>query len=249
MKLVHKCYLLSMVFLFSLAGCSLSPSGQAPTETVAPIPTHDSDTPTPTPYSEITFGVQAPAGTPSDEPVSLTIMEEVNGLALSAVSNEMVEDGEGHSSVTLAFPVGSVVKYRYSRQTASAPVEEYTSAGQQVRYRLVYVNGPGKVEDVVSRWTDTEFSGPSGRIAGNAADAVTGQPIPNLLVTAGGSQAFTASDGSFLIEGLPPGTHNMVGYAMDGSYRTFQQGALVAADFRHPCGAAAEPRAARPGDF
>jgi hypothetical protein len=178
--------------------------------------------------------VQVPGGTPLDEPVSLTIMEEVNGLALSAESHEMVEDGKGHYSLSLAFPVGTVVKYRYSRQTATAPVEEYTSAGRQVRYRLLDAHGPGNVEDVVSRWTDTEFSGPAGRISGKATDAVTGQPIPNLLVTAGGAQAFTASDGNFLIEGLPPGTHNLVGYAMDGSYRTFQQGALVAADSGTP---------------
>lgn len=234
MKLVHKCLILPLIFSFILAGCSLAPGGQEPTPTLASIPTNDPYAPTPSPYTEITFGVQVPGGTPLDEPVSLTIMEEVNGLALSAESHEMVEDGKGHYSLSLAFPVGTVVKYRYSRQTATAPVEEYTSAGRQVRYRLLDAHGPGNVEDVVSRWTDTEFSGPAGRISGKATDAVTGQPIPNLLVTAGGAQAFTASDGNFLIEGLPPGTHNLVGYAMDGSYRTFQQGALVAADSGTP---------------
>jgi hypothetical protein len=65
-------------------------------------------------------------------------------------------------------------------------------------------------------------------------NAQTGQPVPGLLVTAGGAQSLTGSDGSYLLEGLPPGTHNLVAYALDGSYNTFQQGALVAADSTTP---------------
>ena len=99
-----------------------------------------------------------------------------------------------------------------------------------MRYRLYHVLAPGGVEDVVSRWTDTTFEEPTGRIIGKAIDAGTKQPIPNLLVAAGGAQAWTAADGSFIIEGLPAGTHNLVGYAIDGAYHTFMQGALVAAD-------------------
>ncbi len=58
--------------------------------------------------------------------------------------------------------------------------------------------------------------------------------IPGLLIEAGGQQTLSASDGSFLLEGLPPGIHNLVGFAMDGKYRTFQQGAQVAAQSTTP---------------
>jgi hypothetical protein len=134
-------------------------------------------------------------------------------------------DDDRHYSLTLPFTLGSVVKYRYSRQAEAAALEEHISDGRQVRYRIYHVTAPGQVEDVVSRWTDTQFEGTTGRISGQATDASTGQPIPNLLVEAGGVQTFTASDGTFLIEGLLPGVHNLVMYAMDGSYRTYQQGA------------------------
>ena len=118
---------------------------------------------------------------------------------------------------------------------------EHTSSGEPVRYRLLQVNGPDSVDDVISRWTDTEFTGPSGRIMGQASDNSTGQPIPNLLITAGGSQSYTHSDGTFLIEGLPPGIHNLVGYAMDGAYQTFQQGAEIAAESTTPTPIKLEP--------
>jgi hypothetical protein len=87
---------------------------------------------------------------------------------------------------------------------------------------------------VVSRWTDTDFKGQAGRIAGQVLDEETGKPVPGLLVSAGGAQSLTGSDGLYLLEGLPPGIHNLVAYALDGSYNTFQQGALVAADSTTP---------------
>jgi hypothetical protein len=237
-KLTHKTnsrqVFVCIFVVLLLASCSLPAATPGPAQTLLPTTGEEENASEPIPVAEVTFGVQVPENSPLDEPVRLTIMEEVNGLALSARSHEMVPDDRGHYSLSLAFPVGSVVKYRYSRQTAAAPVEEYTSAGRQVRYRLLDLHTPMKVEDVVSRWTDTDFVGPSGRIAGHALDQETGQPIPGLLVTAGGAQAFTNSDGGFLLEGLPPGTHNLVGYALDGSYRTFQQGAVVAADSGTP---------------
>jgi hypothetical protein len=105
------------------------------------------------------------------------------------------------------------------------------------------VDGPGTVTDVVGRWTDTPFTWPSGRISGQVTDANTGSPVPNLLLTAGGAQAFTSSDGSYLIEGLPPGTHNLVAFALDGTYRTYQQGATVVADSLTPATFAVTPAA------
>ena len=240
---MKKILLLGCLLALILTACSPASTGGEPTTssvTDAP-PTLDPYAPTPAPQAEITVHVRIPADTPPGEPVLLTIMDEVTGLALSAEAHEMIEDEQSTYVISLPFPVGSVVKYRYSRRTETAPVEEYTSAGRQVRYRLLHVDGPEQVDDVVSRWTDTEFSGPAGRIIGNASDASSGQPIPNLLVAAGGAQALTASDGSFIIEGLPPGTHNLVGYALDGSYRTFQQGATVAPDSSTPAPLALNP--------
>jgi len=186
------------------------------------------------PQAEVTFRVLIPANTPLDQPVFLNIMEEVTGLALSAQTTAMQIQDNRHYALTVSFPVGTVIKYRYSRQAPAVPLQEHTSDGRQVRYRLFLVEGQAIVEDTISRWTDTEFADPTGRISGQVLDSSNSQPIPNLLITAGGSQTFTSSDGSFLIEGLPPGTHNLVAYSLDGSYRVFQQGATVAADSTTP---------------
>jgi hypothetical protein len=226
--------LILILLVLSIPACSSALPSAVPSPTSETLPeesiTSEADEPLPVEYAEVTFQVEVPENTPPDQPVFINVMEEVTGLALSAQANPMEPQDPRHFSTTLQFPLGSVVKYRYSRQTPEAPAIEHTSDGRQVRYRLYHVEGPGVVEDVVSRWTDTTFASQAGRIMGSAIDAQTKQPIPNLLVAAGGSQVLSASDGSFIIEGLPPGTHNLVGYALDGAYRTFQQGALVAPD-------------------
>ena len=145
----------------------------------------------------------------------------------------MQADNALNYSVTLPFTIGKVIKYRYSRE-GSITVNEHLYNDRPVRYRLYHVEGPATVNDVVSQWTDTQYQGPRGRIMGEAVDFSTGEPIPNLLVTAGGEHTFTLADGTFLLEGLPPGTHNLVFYALDGSYEIYQQGAVVAADSSTP---------------
>ncbi|MCJ7733914.1 MAG: hypothetical protein MUP11_05135, partial [Anaerolineales bacterium] len=100
---------------------------------------------------------------------------------------------------------------------------------EQVRYRIAQVENPLEIRDVVSKWSDTEYYWPEpGRISGIISDATTGDPVPGMLVTGGGVQAFTTASGSFMLTGLPPGIHNLVVYAPDGSYQEIQQGAEVA---------------------
>jgi hypothetical protein len=52
---------------------------------------------------------------------------------------------------------------------------------------------------------------------------------------------FSAGDGSFRLEGLPPGQHLLCVFAPDGSYRTVQQGAVVAPDSTTPANLALQP--------
>jgi hypothetical protein len=236
-KTAFKPQLLFLVLLLSLSLASCSGSGSSTAQVTLDQPA--SSTPkqaaaTPLPEAEVTFAVSIPPGTSPDDSVTINILDEVSGLALNSLTYPMDVGKDGSYNTTLNFPVGSVIKYRYSRHTPNATLQEHTSDGRPVRYRLYYVQGPGVLEDVVSRWTDTNFKGQSGRITGQVLNAQTGQPVPGLLVTAGGAQSLTGSDGSYLLEGLPPGTHNLVAYALDGAYNTFQQGALVAADSTTP---------------
>jgi hypothetical protein len=216
-------------YLYAMPGLVSTPPASPIIE--APVSLPDGK---PQPHSEITFRVEIPANSPEDQPVYLNILDEVSGLAFRSEPYIMEAEDDRHFSITLPLIFGSVVQYRYSRGAAAAPVEEHLSDGRQMRYRLLRVTGEYRIEDVVSRWTDTPFFGPTGRIMGAALDASSLRPIPNLLVVAGGMQTITTSDGSYLLEGLPPGLHNLVAYSLDGKYRTFQQGAVVAADSTTP---------------
>ena len=214
-----------LVLAISLQACNFPGYAErfsAPTPTSA-IPA------TPAPFQEalVVFEVQVPEDSPPNEPVFLSVLDEVTGLALNNERHEMESDGDNRYSLSLPFRVGSVIKYRYARQ-GTYLTEEHTTDQSPVRYRLFLVDGPGTVQDVVSAWSDTFYEGPSGRIMGKVTDAENNLPVPGLLIAAGGAQTLSASDGTFILEGLPPGTHNMVAYATDGAYRTFQQGAVVA---------------------
>ncbi len=184
---------------------------------------------------EMTFFVQVPPETPTEEAVYLNTLDEVTGLGVNAQAHEM-EPAFGETTAeqgltyhtTLAVPVGSVIKYRYTRRDPYSVVE-HTDTGDQVRYRMVHAATPGEVQDIIYQWSDTTYTGPEpGRISGRIVDKSSGQPIPGVLVTAGGVQAFTTADGTFLLSGLPPGVHNLVAYALDGAYHITQQGAQVA---------------------
>jgi hypothetical protein len=213
-----------------LAGCEASDPMLTEEIAVTPEPV-----PTATPLVEamFTFRVELPEPLQAGDSVYLTILDEVTGLALNPTRHLMQAEDPQHFFVILPFELNSLVKYRYSRD-GSRYAEEHLSDGRMVRYRLLRVDGPGVVQDIISRWTDTAFKSSTGRISGQIRDIVSGEPIPNLLVSAGGASTLTTSDGSYLLEGLPPGTHHLVAYALDGSYQLYQQGALVAVDATTP---------------
>ena len=185
------------------------------------------------PVSEITFLVRIPANTPSDQSVYLSILDEVTGLPFNPRHIILQELDAENYGVTITVPVGSVLKYRYNRGKNSQ-IGEYSALGSPVRYRLYYVDGPALVTDIVGRWSDTLFEGQTGRISGEILEKQRHTPIPSVMVVAGGVSAISAADGSFRLEGLPAGKHQLVAYALDGKYRTFKQEIMVAADSGTP---------------
>jgi hypothetical protein len=246
---IRKVIIYCAILLITMSLTSCSSEFELPffltTKNVDPVTGFPTAAPLPQiPKTLIDFRVKVPAGTPLEESILLTVMDEVTGLALNPQIYQMELDETASDSIenqdyriythSLPVGIGSIVKYRYERVVESIRVSEHTADGSPVRYRLYHVTGQGRVEDVVSRWMDTEYAGPTGRIIGQAKDIETGLPIPNLLISAGGAQTITTSDGTFRIEELPPGIHNLVALAIDGSYHTFQQGAKVATDSTTP---------------
>jgi hypothetical protein len=225
---------LALVFLIFLAGCNFPP-----------VKSQSSNNPNSLPaaalqQTKVTFRVSMAEPIPAGDSIYLNLLDEVTGLSFNVHKYIMQAENATSFSVTLPFTIGKVLKYRYSRE-GSTIVNEHLYNDRPVRYRLYDIEGPATVQDVISRFTDTAFQGPTGRIMGAVSDISTGKPVSNLLVTAGGEQAFTLADGTFLLEGLPPGTHNLVFYALDGAYHIYQQGAVVATNSTTPVSILLEP--------
>jgi len=190
-------------------------------------------TPTPQPRAEVKLTVRLPEALPANEVLAISVVDEVTGIALNAVDYQMTSVDSTTYTTTLTIPDHAIIKYRYIRRGASRVVED-TNIEAPIRYRIVYVNGPTQIVDTVSSWSDKPANTLSGNIFGTVVNADNGAPIPGILITAGGAQMLTDSAGRFELIGLRGGDHNLVAYALDGSFQTFQQGATVAANQSTP---------------
>ncbi len=199
----------------ALAACNLPAAAPRPTAT---------PTPTPLPQAKVTFTVTAPQAAGA---VELVLLDEVTGLNLNPEIHPMQAVGKGRYQVSVEVPVAAVLKYRYHRRDGQRVAAEALLDGALVRYRLLRVDGAMAVHDTIGRWNDTFYQGGTGRIAGKITDP-TGQPVPDILVAVAGAQTLTHADGTFLLENLPTGVHNLVAYALDGRYRPFQHLAEIA---------------------
>jgi hypothetical protein len=182
--------------------------------------------PTPAPRAQVTFNVQLPEPLAAGETLALSVLDEVTGLALNPIDYQMTPKDAAVYTAVLTIPDQAIVKYRYVRRGATRVTED-TNADAAIRYRLLHVNSPIEVMDVISSWADKPANTISGTIFGTILNADTGAPIPEIMVTAGGAQTLTDSAGRFQLIGLRGGNHMVVAYALDGTFQTFQQGATV----------------------
>lgn len=193
------------------------------------------------PQAEVVFQVTLPSAIPQDSKLMFEMVDDVTGLAFNPPRYEMTQQDERTYFVKLDLVIGSAVKYRYVRQ-ADVSTVEFDPHGNQVRFRLAEINGPAIFQDSVSAWVDQSFTGKVGRITGQMFDASGNTPVQNLLICADGLQTTTASDGTFILEGVSVGTHNLVAYSMDGAYASFQQGVVVSEGANTPVVAALTKR-------
>ncbi len=238
------CGLAALMF-FSGPACAVSlitwPPGSVTPQPPAPaIPTS-----TPLPMVQAVFHAALPAPLAPGETLVLRVLDEVTGMAFNHADYPMQARDALNHTVTLPLAANSVVKYRYVR-IGGIEAQEHGVYNRPIRCRLYHVTGPGETTDLIAAWPDRPFLGATGNIQGIAVNAESGAAIPNLLVTAGGIQAITDSGGRFILQGLPVGTHNVVGYALDGGYGAFQQGATVAQGLATPVEVRVSPAALAP---
>ncbi|MBV6395522.1 MAG: hypothetical protein HFACDABA_01098 [Anaerolineales bacterium] len=239
------------IFLLSGAACKFSlfdwPAGNGNNHTPQP-PTPALPTPTPLPQAQVTFHVVLPAPLAPTESLALRVLDEVTGLGFNYTDHPLQARDALNYSAVLPFPVNSVLKYRYVR-TGGPGTPEYNALNQPLRYRVYFVSGASETTDIIAAWPDRPFSGQVGAMQGTVTNADNAAPIAGLMVSAGGIQALTDSAGRFNLQGLPAGTHNLVAFALDGSYSTFQQGATVAAGLTTPVLVGVRPAPLAPVTF
>jgi hypothetical protein len=183
--------------------------------------------------AEVLFRVTLPQPLPDGTSLGFEVVDDVTGLAFNPLRYEMTQQDDTNYYVKLPLTIGSVLKYRYIRLSSTNTIE-YSPQGTEIRFRLADVTGPEIIQDNIAAWVDAPYTGQIGRVRGQFIDPSNNAPIPNLLVTAQGIQTVTASDGTFTVEGLTLGTHNLVAYSMDGMYETFQQGVTVSQEATTP---------------
>ena len=213
-----------------LAGCSFfaltqqTPAGPTP----VPFPT-----PTPLPSAQLTFNLTPPSDTPADAEVALVLLDEVTGFSYNTTVIPMRRLTDGRWSVEATAPAGALLRYRYARGEPE-PADEVSASGEAISYRVARITGPGLIDDISAAWADAPYQGSSGRIVGHLTSAQSGEPLAEILVSAGGIQAFTDGEGYFRIDGLPPGLQRLTAFSADGAYYSVDQGAVVAAGSATP---------------
>ena len=174
--------------------------------------------------AEISFEVIVPEA--NTAPVYLDIVDEVAGIPWNPLRLQMEKEEDQVYTLTIPITIGSNIKYRYVLGSEPTLVE-HTSRGTPVRYRIVHVSDPTIIKDQVISWDAPPENLEVGRLFGKATDADTGEPISDVLITIAGMQTISAADGSFILEYVPVGTHQVVAYSTTGQHQTFQQGARI----------------------
>ncbi len=222
-------FLLTLVSLL-VTGCSVLPATSMPVELPSPVPISNA---TPSPSAEVTFSVMPPAVSDPDSKIDLVFLDPVTGLDYNTYSIPMESTSDGRWQVRVASTIGSLLYYRYARQSP-AEAQEVDAHFEPIRTRVALVTGPVQINDVIAAWSDKPFDGMTGRIIGEIVDASTGKGIPEIAVSAGGLITFSDGEGKFRLDDIPPGLHNVTIFSPNGAYRSVQQGAQVAVDSTTP---------------
>lgn len=175
---------------------------------------------------EINFILKLPGQSLTEDSIVLEILDEVTGLPYNIKRYTLHKVNDQEYRTTLPIPAGSIIKYRYAKISQIYSPEALYD-GSPIRYRLFYADRNNTITDILQSWAGDQVDIDLGRLTGTIVDQKTLIPIPDILVSAGGQLTFSDTNGKFVLENLSGGVHNVVFYAMDGKYRTEQQGALI----------------------
>ncbi len=178
---------------------------------------------------DIYFEVEVPNGSQDSDKV---YVEVINPDTNMATRNLMSRKDINHFELTLPLPDKKIAYYRYFRENTPPDLETDTK-GAVISQRLIYIDAPLHLQDIVSSWMSAPYGGPVGSIQG-LITYNDGSPAAKLMVSIAGSQTQTGEDGQFEFNSIRPGTHMLVVYSSDPAVVPFQQQAMVAPNMITP---------------
>jgi len=202
------------ILIIFLSGCSF------------PLSSNKSSSRTQLAQAEVVFQVVLPKKIEDGYGLYLEIIDEVTGIYFNPDRYSMSQNSETVFLVRLPLTIGAEINYRYIKIKDTVE-NEYNSRNQAVLSRKIIVNGPELVQDSIFGWADDPYLGPVGRIRGQIIDQGNNAPLPDMIINSSGLQTTSSSDGTFILENIPVGTHNVVIMSKDASVIPFQQYATV----------------------
>ena len=171
-----------------------------------------------TTLAQVTIIVHAPTNTPDGEEVWMR-----TGVLFGAEEDEvpnLTKIGSNAWQATVSMPKGSIMRYRYSREGDWDREESYVYRdGIGFHYRELFVQGNMEVEETIAKWEDLPLPDNAvGTLRGMVTNASTGEPVMDLIVSAGPYQTHTRWDGSYRIYGVPAGPCPVTVRAPNGEY-------------------------------
>ncbi|MGQ9788442.1 MAG: carboxypeptidase-like regulatory domain-containing protein [Candidatus Hadarchaeaceae archaeon] len=188
------------------------------TETQPPKPPTETQTPTPpsVEMAKLSITVHAPSNSPSGEAVYMLVgelyFESTREFSMTKISANTWR-------LVLEAPVGSVLRYRYSREMSWDKEESYVYRdGIGFHYREIVVKEDMELEESIAKWEDLPLLPNSvGDLIGKVTDSA-GLPVMGLMVSAGPQQTFTDFNGNYRIYGVPAGPCPVSVRALNGEY-------------------------------
>ena len=197
-----------MILMATLTGCNL-PANQGDTY----------NRPDVVEKAQIVLSVMSRKPLIEGQHIEFVVVDEVTGVPFQKEQFPMTQTEDGRYGLVYPVPVGTVITYYFQKVSPDGSVyPEVNAAGAEISFRRLYIDTPGLVKETIAGWTDDLPTLSGGEISGVIVSEELGEPLADILVSAGGLQTITDIDGKFTLYPLITGTHSLTAISMSGTY-------------------------------
>ncbi|MFN2145978.1 MAG: hypothetical protein ACK2T7_11555, partial [Anaerolineales bacterium] len=152
--------------------------------------------------------------------IEMVVIDEVTGVPFQKERLPLSQTNDGGYGIVYPTPVGTVVTYYFQKvATDGSLIPEVRADGTAINFRRLFVSQPGLVEETIAGWADDPPADQGrGEVSGVILSREMGEPLANILVSAGGVETITDIDGKFTLYPLAEGNHSLTAISMSGTY-------------------------------